>query len=253
MKRFEEYANRYQCARMERRDGVLQVTLHTNGGPLLWNEVPHRELVHAFADMGADPDNKVVILTGTGDAFCNQIDAGAWDLSAPIGWDKVYWEGKHLLKNLLDIEVPMIAAVNGPATVHSELAVLCDVVLASDTTVFQDAAHFAAFGAVPGDGAHVVWPLLLGMNRGRYFLLTGQQLYAQEALALGVVNEVLPGERLLPRAWELAQQFAQKPPLTLRYTREVLTFHLKRLMGDALAFGLALEGHGIVDVQRQAR
>ena len=81
---------------------------------------------------------------------------------------------------MLDIEVPMIAAVNGPVTVHSELAVLCDVVLARTDTYFQDAPHFPG-GLVPGDSMQVVWPMLLGPNRGRYFLLTGQEIHAEEA------------------------------------------------------------------------
>lgn len=245
--KFEDYSQKYQNVRMERRGGIVQLTLHTNGGSMVWDESPHRELAYAFTDVGADPENKVVIITGAGDDFCTQIVADAWDLTAPRKWDKVYWEGKRLIQNLLDIEVPIISAINGPATIHSELVVLNDVVLASDTTYFQDAAHFAFFNAVPGDGVHVVWPLLLGLNRGRYFLLTGQKLTAHEAKELGVVGEVLPKDKLLPRAWELAEEMAVKPVLALRYTRVALTIRLKRLMQEAVGYGLALEGHGLVD------
>src|SRR6202043_3825594 len=111
--------------------------------------------------------------------------------------------------NHLNIEVPMIAAVNGPALIHAELAVLCDIVLAADHAEFQDAPHLP-LGIVPGEGVHIVWPLLLGPNRGRYFLLTGEEISAQQALTLNVVAEVLPPERLLPRAHELASQLADK-------------------------------------------
>jgi enoyl-CoA hydratase/carnithine racemase len=165
---------------------------------------------------------------------------------SPRVWNHIYGNAKQLLMNLLDIEVPMIAAVNGPVFIHAELAVLCDIVLAAEHAVFQDAPHFLN-GLVPGDGVHVVWPLVLGMNRGRYFLLTGQKLSAQEALRLGVVSEVLPAANLLPRAWELAEQLIKQPPLTLRYARVVLTQRLKQLMLENLGYGLALQGLGAND------
>ena len=136
----------------------------------------------------------------------------------------------------------MIAAVNGPAHRHAEFAVLCDIVLAANTHI-QDSAHFPN-GTVPGDGVHVVWPLVLGANRGRYFLLTGQKISAHEALTLGVVNEVLPRDRVLPRAWELAEQIAKRPTLAIRYARVALTQTLKRMMLDYLGYGLAFEGLG---------
>jgi enoyl-CoA hydratase/carnithine racemase len=79
---------------------------------------------------------------------------------------------------------------------------------------------------VPGDGVQVIRPLLLGPNRGRYFLLTGQTLSAQEALTLGVVNEVVPREQALDRAWEIARQIVKQPPLAVRYARIALTQQL---------------------------
>jgi enoyl-CoA hydratase/carnithine racemase len=244
MATFEEYAHKYQTVQMERRDGILQLTFHTNGGPLQWGMVPHREFAEAFRDVGSDPENKVVIMTGTGDAFSGpRPTPQARMRSTPGQWDRVYWEGKQLLMNLLDIEVPMISAINGSALRHSELPLLCDIVLAAEDTTFQDSGHFVN-GLIPGDGMHIVYPLLLGLNRGRYFLLTGQTLSAREARDLGLVNEVLPRQQLLSRAWELAQQLAQQHPLVLRYSRVLLTQYLKRQMHDLLGYGLALEGLG---------
>mgnify|MGYP000845563733 CR=1 FL=1 len=244
--RFEDYRNRYQNIRLERQDGILTMTFHTGGNSLVWSARAHEELGYCFTDVGADRENKVVILTGAGENYCADIDAGSFKLSTAGDWDLTFYDGRRLLINLLDIEVPVISAVNGPARIHPEIPVLSDIVLASETAVFQDAPHFMS-GIVPGDGAHVVWPHVLGPNRGRYFLLTGQELDARTALEYGVVNEVLPPGRLMARAKELAALLAAKPMLTRRYSRVALTQRIKRLMHEGLGFGLAIEALAAID------
>jgi enoyl-CoA hydratase/carnithine racemase len=250
MSSFEEYANKYQTVRMERRNGILQVTLHTDGQSLRWGFLPHGELPEAFHDIGADRENRVVILTGTGPEFSGpRATPGTSSFPSRPSIeriDRIHWEGRHLLMNLLNIEVPMISAINGPAWRHSEIPLLCDIVLAADTAQFQDSAHFMS-DVVPGDGMHIVYPLLLGMNRGRYFLLTGQTLSAQEAKDLGLVAEILPREKVLARAWEHAETLAAKPTLLLRYTRLMFTEYLKKRMQDLLGYGLAMEGLALME------
>jgi len=241
-----DYQDKYHCIRFARSGGVLEMTMHTRGGPALWGtslNSLHAELGHAFRDIALDRDNKVVILTGTGDTFCAGMDREEPYPEASLAhmWPRIHDEGLALLNGLLAVPVPMIAAVNGPAVIHAELAVLCDIVLAAEHTEFADLAHVPG-GAVPGDGVHTVWPMLLGPNRGRYFLLTGERIGAAEALRLGVVGEVLAADALLPRARELAARLDRLPALTLRHTRAVLTRDLRRRMLDELGYGLAHEG-----------
>jgi enoyl-CoA hydratase/carnithine racemase len=241
MRESPSYATKYTCAKLRREDGVLEVVLHTDGGPLVWAEAPHRELPLLFAEIAADIDNRAVILTGTGASFLASAELAQSVSHQPGKWDKIYREGTALLRSLLDIAVPVISAINGPARIHAELPLLGDIVLAAETAVFQDAAHFPN-GVVPGDGVQFVWPLLLGPNRGRYFLLTGQELTASEALDLGVVSEVLPVDDLSTRAWDLARMVAARHPLVLRYTRIALTRDIKARLMDEVAIGLLLEG-----------
>jgi len=250
MARFEDYAGKYSCIKMRRENGILEMRFHTEGGPLRWGLVPHGELPDAFADVGRDRENRVVILTGTGDEFSGiRATSGTRSLTQGItanAFDRVHWEGRALLMNLLNIEVPVIAAINGPAWRHAEIPLLSDIVLASDTAAFQDSAHFMS-GMLPGDGMHIVMPMLLGMNRGRYFLLTGQTLSAQEAKDLGLVAEVLPQDQVVARAWEHAEALAQKPTLLLRYTRLMFTEYLRKRMQDLLGYGLAMEGLALME------
>lgn len=247
MTKLSDYQNKYEQIKLERTDGILEMRLHTKGKDLIWGIEIHDEIGECLLDIGRDYENRCVILTGTGTTFIEHFDESSIGTSIdPQKWDPIYYNAKRLLMNHLDVEVPMIAAVNGPALIHAELAVLCDIVICTDTTVFQDAPHFPA-GLVPGDGVHVVWPLILGYNRGRYFMLTGQKIPADEALRLGVVSEVMPADQLMARAYELAGEIIKRPPLTVRYARVAMVQHLKKLMLENLGYGLALEGLGAVD------
>lgn len=248
--KLEDYAERYSCIRFAREDGVLEMAMHSRGGAAQWGTSLtslHAELGDAFLDVARDPENRVVILTGTGDSFIAGFDRTEPHPEPTLAgmWERIHQEALALLHNLLAIPVPMIAAVNGPALIHAELAVLCDIVLAADHAEFADLAHVPG-GAVPGDGVHVVWPMLLGPNRGRYFLLTGERIGAEEAKRLGVVGEVLAPDALMPRAREHARRLAALPPQMLHHTRSLLVRELRRRMFDELAGGLAHEGLAIV-------
>lgn len=250
MAKFDTYRAAFPNARLTRKsNGVLEIRLHTAGGKLVFNGHTHEQFVDLFHAVGEDRDNRAVILTGSGDAFMDAINPEGFDFFTPQGYDKILREGRKVLSNILDIEIPMITALNGPVLLHSEYALLTDIVLATPGTVFQDKPHFE-FGIVPGDGMHILWPHVIGSIRGRYFLLTRQALDAQTAKDWGVVNEIVPADRLLARAHEIADGIAALPPLTSRYTRIALTQPLRRLVDEGTAFGLALEGISAADVAR---
>ena len=250
--RFAEYKDRYANFRFElSEEGILLMQCHTNGGSLVWDWKAHDEMADAFADIAGDREIKVLIHTGTGENYNADWGAPPPGMQKPIylamddqkglaKLDEKAWYGRMLVENVLAVDVPMISAVNGPCNIHSEVPLLGDIVLASEDAYFQDLAHFPR-GMVPGDGQHVIWPLLVGRNRARYMLLTGKKLSAQEALEWGAVSEVLPKNQLLDRAWELARELAKRPPLTLRYTRMLFTQDLKRAFLDELGHGLARE------------
>jgi enoyl-CoA hydratase/carnithine racemase len=245
-----DYANRYETLRFERSDGVLVMTMHSNGGEVLWNvskQGHHNELGLAFADIARDLDNKVVILTGTGSNFVAQRDPDEVVTDASLGemWERMQQESLAMLEGLLAVPVPVICAVNGPALIHSELPVMCDVVLAAEHAEFADTTHMPN-GMPPGDGTQIIWPILLGPNRGRYFLLSGQRLSAREALNLGVVGEVLPADRLMPRAREFAARLAQFPRRNLRHAKTIMVRYLRHRIRDEIDMGLAVQGLSIL-------
>lgn len=248
MSEFDDYSTKYPSCAMRREDGILEVRLHTDGGPFQWGLGPQAELVQAFSDIGADRGNRVMILTGTGDEFSGPYqsttqtvyNAGGVSITSE-GLEKVHWNAKRLMTHLLDIEIPIIAAVNGPAKRHCELALMSDIVIASDTATFEDTAHFELGSQVPGDGMAVVLTQIMGLNRARYLMLTGQVIGAEEAMRIGMVSEVMPLERLNGRAWELARKLAKKPDLLLRYSRVVLTQPLRDGVNETVHYHLGLE------------
>lgn len=210
----------------------------------------HAQLGQLFRDVAQDRNNRAVIITGSGEAFCAEMEP---DESPPMTgdtWSRVMREGRDLLMNLMDIEVPVVGVLNGPASIHAETPILGDIVLAAEDAAVIDAAHVQG-GIVPGDGVLTLWLDLFGPNRGRHFLLTGRVLNASELLTAGVVAEVMPRELLVDRAAELAGELAALPLQTARYTRLVLTQRLKRRLLDELGYGLALEGLSIVALSEQ--
>ncbi|MCB2073756.1 MAG: enoyl-CoA hydratase/isomerase family protein [Novosphingobium sp.] len=245
-----DYANRYETIRFERSNGILEMTMHSGGGEVQWNvsrQGHHNELGLAFADIARDTENKVVILTGTGSTFVAARDENEVVPEDNLHdmWDRMMDESAAMLEGLLAIPVPVICAVNGPALIHSEIPVMCDIVLAAEHAEFADTTHMPN-GMPPGDGTQMIWPILLGPNRGRYFLLSGEPMSAEEAHRLGVVAEVLTADRLMPRARELATRLAGFPRRSLKHAKTLMVRYLRHRIRDELEIGLLSQGMAIL-------
>lgn len=244
--RFENYKDSFPHAAMTRSDGILELTLHTDGDSLQWTFEAHHELGYLWQTIGADPENKLILLTGAGDMFITHAGP-SYRAKRPDAREWIYdhTEAKRLVTALLEIEQPIVTAMNGPVFGHSELPLLTDIIVASEDTYFQD--PHVKNGLVPGDGIHVVLPLLLGLNRAKYYMLTGKRITAAEALGLGLIGEVLPKGEVLGRARELAAEIMQAPEGVVRLFRPTVMQHVKRLMLDGLSHGLMIEGMAVID------
>ena len=152
------YLLEYHNLKLTRDDkGVLVAEFHTNGGPFIMTAQSHTEFVDAFYRIAQDRANKIVILTGAGGEFITDVDWSSFgDVTDPGVWSQVHDEGVQVLENIANIRVPVIAAIEGRAHVHSDYALLASVIVAADGATFQDVAHFSA-GVAPGDGIFTTW------------------------------------------------------------------------------------------------
>jgi len=238
------YFDKFEHLKMDRSaNGILEVKFTTDNGPIVFTGKDHRDFVEAFSQIAQDRENKVVILTGTGEEFFAQIDGPSLgDITNPKEWDKTWWEGQQSLQNLTSIGVPVIAAINGPAIVHSEMALTADIIIASSDAYFQNYPHLT-FGIVPGDGMQVVWGRAIGEYRNKYFQYTQQKISAQEAKNLGLVSEVLDNNTvLMERAYELAEKLLTIPEITRRHMRSMFIAPLRKALLEQVGYGLAVEG-----------
>src|SRR5438445_11101250 len=200
-----DYFTAYHYVKLTRdANGVLIVQLHTNGGPCIMTAQTHTEFVEAFYRISQDRANKIVILTGAGGDFITSVEWSSFGKVADPGvWSQIHDEGVQVLENIANIRVPVIAAIEGRAHIHSDYALLANVIVAAEGATFQDVGHYAA-GVAPGDGIFTTWSYRAGAGRAEAFLLNPQPLPARTAQEWGVVAEVVPKRTALRRAQELA-------------------------------------------------
>src|SRR5712672_629021 len=244
-----DYFAAYRSVKLTRdANGVLVVEFHSNGGPFRFTAQDHTQLVDAFYRIAQDRANKIVILTGAGGEFVPELEFSSFgNVADPGVWSQVHDEGVQLLENIANIRVPVIAAIEGRAHVHSEYALLANVIVAGEGASFHDLPHFAG-GIVPGDGIFTAWSYRAGAGRAEAFLLNPQPLTARTAHEWGVVAEVVANGKALTRARELAALYLKVPEVTRRNTRVHFIHPLKERLVREVGYGLSLEGASVADL-----
>jgi len=246
---FEEYKEAFKdFFHLERReDGVILAQAHTLNGPIQLSVQNHRALGQMLKVIGADPKNEILILSGSGEEFMMDSDPNGFELEEE---DMPYWAYEYAYKDgrinvsslVNDLEIPTIGIMNGPGF-HSEIVLMCDLTLAADDATIFD-LHYD-IGSVPADGIHNAFQELLGVKRAAYALLTGEAITAQQALEWGMVNEVLPRDQLIARAYTIADHIMTQPRTTRRLTTQIVRRPWKqRIVADLDGgFGIQMFGH----------
>lgn len=246
--RFEDYKERFKDHfKMTRReDGVILVESHTLGDSVQLSVQNHRALGQMFKAVGADPENEVMIFTGSGKDFMMDVDPSGFKFEeedvAHWAYEYAYKDGRINVSSLVnDLEIPTIGILNGPGF-HSEIALMCDLTIASDDAVIYD-LHYD-IGSVPGDGIHSCFIELLGVKGAAYALFTGEAIDAETMMRYRMINEVVPKDKTIERAFKLADHIMSQPRVTRRLTTQIVRRPWRQRITNDLDGGFGIQMFG---------
>jgi enoyl-CoA hydratase len=244
----------YEFLKIEVSQRIATVTLNRPDARNAVTSAMHHEIEQVWVDLAEDQDVNVILLTGAGDTF----SAGGDVLSRvrPTkpkgrGGRRIFMsDGRRVIENLLDVEQPIVAAINGDALgFAANVALLCDITVASETAKLAD-TH-VALGAVAGDGGAVIWPLLIGPNRAKEFLMLGDTITGADAARIGLVNYAVPAAEVLPKARAIAQRLADGPTWAIRWSKLAVNKWLKQQANLIMDAGLAYEAVSLMAKDHQ--
>jgi enoyl-CoA hydratase/carnithine racemase len=245
-----DYAGKYANFALARDDdGVLLVRLHTNDGPVVFGGPVLQDFPLLLEEIALDLDNKAMILTGSGDSFIDEIDGDSLgEFHKPDYYlPHLRQVATKIEQRLLDLPIPVVGVANGPAIIHSEYLLLCDIHIASERATYADFPH-TSFAIACGDGMHVAWEEVVGTARAKWLLWTGNSIDAQTALQWGVVSEVLPHGEVLARGIEIARDLAGKPAVYKALQKEVCNLNLRRRIVNDVPVGQVFEALTAADI-----
>lgn len=202
----------------------------------------HRAMARLWRHLADDPDARAVVLTGRGKAFSAGGDMGMFQrlVEATAERARLLDEAAEIVREMIGFPLPVVAAVNGPAVgLGCSVALLCDIVYMAESAHLCD--PHVAVGLTAGDGGAPTWPLFMSLMRAKEFLLTGDRIPAEQAVALGLANRVVPDDRLVEDAMAMAQRLAALPPQAVQSTKRALNMHLARATAGVLEYALAAE------------
>jgi enoyl-CoA hydratase len=236
---------RYQHLVFERRDhGVLRITLNRPEVLNATDEVLHGELSRVWRDVDADPEARAVVVDGAGRGFSagGDLDMVERMTTDPVLRARVMGEARDLVYNLIDCSTPIVSAVHGPAVgAGLVVALLADIsIVAEDAKIIDGHTRL---GVAAGDHAAIVWPLLCGMAKAKYYLMLCEPVSGEEAERIGLVSLAVDDNDLLPKTFEVARKLAQGSQTAIRWTKYALNNWL-RSAGPTFDTSLALEFMG---------
>jgi enoyl-CoA hydratase/carnithine racemase len=207
----------------------------------------HYELIDLFRKIQDNPEVRVVILTGTGAFFSARRDSSfvEWAKTVDAGQAMLALTVSHYIRSfiqaILDVEVPIIAAINGDATgIGATVALFCDITIMDERAMIAD--KHGRYGVAAGDGGQVIWPLLVGPNRAKDFLMRGVEIGAEQAERIGLVSYVAPAGQAMAMAREIAADLLSKAPWAVRFTKSAINQQVRAQLLNTMPLGAALEG-----------
>ncbi len=229
----------YETILIEKREGVAVLTLNRPERLNAVNGSMHSELSTVFLDLQADGDVLAAVITGAGRGFSAGGDFSGASMATKSGLTMMQ-EARRIVDSILDLEKPLISAVNGPAVgLGATIALCCDMVVASSNARFGD--PHVKMGITAGDGGAVIWPLLIGVNRAKQWLMTGDLMSAQEAYELGLVNRVVDEGKALDEAVAIARRLSTGAPFAIQSTKVSVNKIIKAISNLVLPLSLSLE------------
>jgi enoyl-CoA hydratase len=222
--------------------GVMVLTLNRPAAGNSVDEAMHREISDVLRTLRSSADIGALVVTGAGGQFCS---GGDGSMLQPLMEDErfsneMFEESVHLVMDWLRVRPPVVAAISGAALgLGATLGLLCDIVVMDDDAVLAD-THIHA-GVVPGDGGTFIWPLLIGPNRAKELLMTGEMVDAATAHRLGLVNHVTPSGGAFQRSYEIAQKLAAGPRTAIAWTKQCVNATMLREAALQLPMSIAFE------------